>query len=500
MIYKFQFMIALPNVKKSVSMMEGGEKKVGEDPNVSLGKAAIKNFCEASTIHGISSIFLAKNVVTRLFWIAMFLSVCSLLLWEVLQLVKKITSNDVVMTSRRVFEREIEFPVVILSNADPYSKAKLSKFPQKATGTGKLDHLRDILSNLSSAEALELGSYLGYSCQFGGTRCLVERLAVPWIGNYLRFNGDIIWKQKNPGPEHGLQMIVVLNESDYSNTFDNGQGVFVSIDNTPFLTYSLQRNKGVVAAPGTLTRVKMKKKKLIRLPYPYPDKCIEDTDVLEMKGFHFKVPLGRYYSVEYCTFLTMFRNQMISCGVVDPEYKFLIERYMFVEKSNVSFNISGNASEIESIHKCLERVASESTMNDCRPPCTDKEYDFTISHLRWPSAEEAKEKLERLKTSGPNASSYQNWTLDNIYKNMLKIEIYFSDFNVEVMEQKPAYGYVDFASDLGGQIGLWIGASVYSAFEVWSLLVSLTYYLFRSACNGGWIGKSRSKGTKPEET
>ena len=458
---------------------EGEGKR--EDIGVSLGKAAIKNFCEASTIHGISSIFLAKNFITRLFWIAMFLSVCSLLLWEVSQLVKKFRGNDVVIGSRRISEVEVEFPVVILSNADPYSNAKLMQFPQKANGTGKLEHLRDILSNLSFAEALEIGSYLSYSCHFGGTRCLVEKLAFPWIGNCLRFNADFSWKQKNPGPEYGLQMVFLINESDYSNTFDNGQGIFISIGSTPFLTHSLQRNKGVMASPGTLTKINMKKKKVIRLPYPYPDNCEKETDVYELRGFHFKFPLGRFYSVDFCQFLSMLRNQMISCGVADPEYKFIIDGHVVVEKSNISFNISGNKHEAQSIRNCLNRVAAESAKSNCRPPCADEEFEIIMSHLRWPSTEEAKNRLEVLKVIGPNASNYQNWTLDNIYKNMLKIEIYFSDFNVEVLEQKPAYERVDFASDMGGQIGLWIGASVYSAFEVCSLLVSLTYCVVRSA-------------------
>jgi len=38
---------------------------------------------------------------------------------------------------------------------------------------------------------------------------------------------------------------------------------------------------------------------------------------------------------------------------------------------------------------------------------------------------------------------------------------------------------LEFASDLGGQVGLLIGASVYSALEVLSLMVSLSYYMLQ---------------------
>jgi len=87
--------------------------------------------------------------------------------------------------------------------------------------------------------------------------------------------------------------------------------------------------------------------------------------------------------------------------------------------------------------------------------------------------------LDYMKMHSAQTSAVQNWTVDSIYKNMLKIELYFSDFDTDVIEQKPAYGLLEFASDLGGQVGLLIGASVYSALEVLSLMVSLSYYMLQ---------------------
>ena len=64
--------------------------------------------------------------------------------------------------------------------------------------------------------------------------------------------------------------------------------------------------------------------------------------------------------------------------------------------------------------------------------------------------------------------------------NALAIEVHISDFTVEIIEQSPAYDWDNFLSDLGGQMGLWIGASVYSGVELVSILLKLILYHINS--------------------
>ena len=447
----------------------------------SLAKSAVDHFCETSTIHGISPIFSANSKITRVLWIGMFVSVCSLLAWQISELVQKVNANGIVIASTRVSEKELDFPVVTFSNADPYSRARLARFPQILNGSRKLEYLRGVLSNITADEAREIGGQLDYHCLFGGKGCLFTERSFPWLGNCWHFNFFSDQKQKNTGPESGLKVIFTINESDYSNTFDNGYGVYINIANSPFISLPVQRNKGILAAPGMLTRINMRKKNIFRLEHPYPDDCRKDSDVKELKGFYFKSSLEGYYSMDFCRSCSMFRKQMIQCGVIDPEYKFIVDHYLVIEKSNVSYRISGNSSEVDNIWDCLKRVSNENLESDCKPPCNDCEFDFTISTLRWPSTQEAMDRLAYMKKHWPQTSAVQNWTVDSIYKNMLKIEIYFSDFDIEIIEQKPAYGLLEFASDLGGQVGLWIGASVYSVLEVLSLMAILNYYIVERA-------------------
>ena len=435
-------------------------------------KSAVKQFCETSTIHGVSSIYNAGSALLRILWIGIFLTVSSLMMWQISELVMKIYKRDVLITARKASHDQLQFPCIIVSNAGPYSKSKLKSLVPTASGPPEIENMKKIISNLSYSQVSALSNVLHYSCNFGGKGCQAGREIFPLIGEYLWFNRNFDWKQMIPGPENGLELVLNINESNYANVFKHGYGVLIYIGEL-FVTYSHLHNKGIAAPPGTLTKINMRVKKITRLPYPYPDNCEAETDVKELQGFHFHYTIRQIYSLDFCKFLAMIRKQMTSCGVVDPQYSFLAKEMVIVKKSNISYSIPGNKIEEESIMRCLKRVANGKIESNCRRPCVSYEFDYTVSHLRWPTVEEAEERLETLKKSSSQA---RNWTLEDIYENLLKVQIYFSEFDIDEVEQKPAYTWNMVPSDLGGLIGLYIGASVYSGLEVFSFLFSLAYH------------------------
>ena len=453
-------------------------------PSLSLAKTAVKNFCEASTIHGISSIFNAKNILMRVFWIAMFASVLSLLAWQVTMLLEKVYSNDIIITTRKVYRKEMDFPVILIANADPYSKEMLANLSKSLANVSKDDvYLKKILSRITPQQLRNVG-HQPFSfamlplqmCMFFDDGCWNEMgyLAFPLVGNLLLYNFDRHVKQRKPGFAHGFSMILNINASDYSNIFRNGYGVLIYISNEYLVTYRKLRNGAISVAPGTVTQIKIRKKEIKRLSHPFPDNCKKEIFVTGINGVQFKQKIK--YSRGSCEFIALLQHQIHSCSFADPSYKAVVESVIDIKKSNISFKTPEDLN-VSKAWNCLKRAELDYIENKCQPPCDDEEYDFTISSLRWPTTEEAVELLDKIKASFPASSNAQSWTVEDVYKNLVKIEIYFSDFEVEVVEQKPAYGWSEFVSDFGGQVGLWIGASVYSAFEIGSLLLSLCYCL-----------------------
>eukprot|EP00057_Strongylocentrotus_purpuratus_P010543 XP_011665017.1 PREDICTED: acid-sensing ion channel 4-like [Strongylocentrotus purpuratus] len=60
-----------------------------------------------------------------------------------------------------------------------------------------------------------------------------------------------------------------------------------------------------------------------------------------------------------------------------------------------------------------------------------------------------------------NRENTAEWTR----RNMAKVEIFYDEFNYEHIRQEPAYMIADLLSDIGGQLGLWVGLSIITIFE-----------------------------------
>ena len=261
-LYQFDFVNSLPTLlpflklqlqdllsqRKSAVMGEHIQAKQLKTERTLVAKSVVKQLFETSTIHGISSIYNASNALQRVFWVGIFLSVCSLLTWQVTKLVMKVNKNDVLLTSKKVSYDMLDFPCVIVSNAGPYSKSKLRDIEPTDQGSLQIESLKKILSNISALRVAELSNDLQYSCTFGGKDCQVETGIFPLIGTFYKFNCILHRTQMKPGPENGLELVLNINESNYAYIVKHGYGALVYIGDS-FAAYSHFHNKGIAVAP-----------------------------------------------------------------------------------------------------------------------------------------------------------------------------------------------------------------------------------------------------------
>ena len=50
--------------------------------------------------------------------------------------------------------------------------------------------------------------------------------------------------------------------------------------------------------------------------------------------------------------------------------------------------------------------------------------------------------------------------------NLVRLVVYYDDLSYEIHRQQPSYDFAFFLGDIGGQIGLFIGAGAMSYFEL----------------------------------
>ncbi|KAL0618479.1 Acid-sensing ion channel 3 [Plecturocebus cupreus] len=91
----------------------------------------------------------------------------------------------------------------------------------------------------------------------------------------------------------------------------------------------------------------------------------------------------------------------------------------------------------------------------CPNPCASTRYAKELSMVRMPSRSAARFLSQKLNRS----EAY-------IAENVLALEVFFEALNYETVEQKKAYEMSELLGDIGGQMGLFIGASLLTILEI----------------------------------
>nr|KAF6277027.1 acid sensing ion channel subunit 3 [Myotis myotis] len=91
----------------------------------------------------------------------------------------------------------------------------------------------------------------------------------------------------------------------------------------------------------------------------------------------------------------------------------------------------------------------------CPNPCAITRYAKELSMVRMPSRAAARYLARKYNRS----EAY-------IAENVLVLDIFFEALNYETVEQKKAYEVSELLGDIGGQMGLFIGASLLTILEI----------------------------------
>ena len=132
----------------------------------------------------------------------------------------------------------------------------------------------------------------------------------------------------------------------------------------------------------------------------------------------------------------------------------------------------------------------------CHPPCEEFVYDVSYSLAKWPASGFEGERTyyeifeagmfsERFgRTSKERkefVSNYFNETnRHETMKNFARLNVYIADSNVVVTREAPDFEFSQLVSDIGGQLGVWVGMSVVTLSEVIELIYLLLYHFLAS--------------------
>ena len=437
-------------------------------------KKLISKYLSSSAVHGLGKIQEANRFSLRLIWVLVFMGFFGFLLYDIVYLFQKLLKHETRTKTQTFHYLDIKFPAVTVCNKNFFRWDDIKKrtnfdkmFENKLyneTYVGISEGLHyDYFIKLTNTNVSDLEK-AGQSlkdfllidqtgempyCYFGAHMCDFKQhfklYSAYSTGNCATFNWRNNLTQNNIGSDYGFHVLLNLQQSTY-NEFPRYQDGFAGVEvyihepEDEFPTFT----EAVLASPGEMTRISLKEYVVKRLKHPYPDKCENRKNGV--------------FTVSACDVLCLIDHQIKRCQAVYPVFKSFALKF---HDSN-DFRVAdwNNSSDKSCIKETEQLLHSGVLKCNCPLPCHEKVFYKVVSHAMWPT-----KKLSKRIDTMFNSERFNFTHHESIYENLVALEIYFADFLIEETIHEAAYGYAEFLSELGGQMSLFIGASLFSIFE-----------------------------------
>uniref|UniRef100_A0A8C5J303 Uncharacterized protein n=1 Tax=Junco hyemalis TaxID=40217 RepID=A0A8C5J303_JUNHY len=416
------------------------------------GLSSLRAFAHSSSLHGISHVFAYGAVsLRRVLWGGFFLGSLGLLLLVCAERVAYFLTYPHVTKLDEVAARNLTFPAITICNLNEFRFSKITRNDMYHVGEllallneryeisnpqlaepHVLAALRD-KANFKNFKAkpfsmAEFYNRTGHDladmllqCSFRGTGCTARNFTVIFtrLGKCYTFNpggpGREVLTTLQGGSGNGLELMLNVQQEEYlpvwgdtdETSFEVGVKVQIhSQDEPPFID-----QLGFGVAPGFQTFVSCQQQRLVYLPPPWGD-C---------KATPIESDFFTNYSLTACR--------------LDCETRYL------AENCNCRMvHMPGNAN-----------VCTPEQYKECADPALAP-VSLCPHHCE--------------SGSGVPCPLVPCPPRDNV----LVLDIFFEALNYEMIEQKKAYEVAGLLGDIGGQMGLFIGASLLTILEIFDYL------------------------------
>ena len=430
------------------------------------------------TIHGVSRINSAETKTARVIWLLLWVSALMFLIYMAGAVTFKYLKYEVYINVDIQTKDKMILPAMTFCNTNFYkpelyendTAPVLEKFPQNCSHFNRSDFKNDMnFKFFWYACRVFLGNYKGNSAAVSRSMPSYFKFPTHWsltphIYPCFTLNRESKLVQYTEGENGGLQMMMYYEEEvpkvfqypTHEILVDKRQGMFVIIHD-PKQGYP--GDEGIILTPGHHTHINIKKKIIKRLPSPYKSHCRRD-DEPRIESIY----PGR----------NTLQNCLMSCFWVDLYKKCqaaFIENRAFMSKEK--YPGIANYSD-PNFWKCVNKSISRGkhAKCDCRYPCEEEVYETKTNRNPWPQAFQASSLLPIIRAS--NGKPHENYTVDEIRARMIKLSISYENKADVIQEEKKLYILSSIVSDLGGQMGLFLGASLLSVAEILALVITYT--------------------------
>ncbi len=393
------------------------------------------NLVLASTSHGLPNIFRTERIFIKILWFILFLFFSAIGLLMVAQSISNFFNYETLTLIELIYENPIRFPDTTFIN------------------------MNNPRSNASINESFVFCFFDGRPCDFKFFEIIQDNLG------FVSYK----FKERNMSKSgYMFGLVLLINLGNISNSISGTGGLKVIFSNkTDIGYYGGLPTKGYNIPTGFHSDLIVNKIFTSKLDLPY-NRCIKDTNSsksFDSDLFRYLVENSKFsYSQDSCINYCIGREINIYFNISKKPDDFL---NIFYSNTNVS------QTEIFSYFLANINDINESCLKECPLECETVNYEPIIS-----SSQFSLDKLiQFLKSySFPN-DLYKNLT-QNDFNNLVYMHIYFDSQGYKYVSESPKMEFIDLISNIGGNLGLFIGISFLSFFEIIELLLETLLILF----------------------
>lgn len=525
---------------------QGWVKTKEEQKSVDTFTSLTKDFCGYTSAHGFERIMSSKQWIRKAFWSLLFIAAIVVLCFQVLTLFEKYQSRPLVTLVSLQSDTSLPFPTVTLCNfnAIKYDALLKSDFSDLLDTIKKQNSSSNSTSSLANDDAVpttygptptdydedydedfdywgdddvedpenldeeyfasekvslllagkdeDYLSNLGHqfedmilSCTYRGVSCsnftgnFWTKFWHYKYGNCFLFNSGLsssgsnspVIKSNKAGPTHGLNLEINVEQDLYLDQLTPEAGIRLDISSQGYMPFPMER--GLSIPVGFATSIGLRKV-MIERQDPFNNNRCHKNSSIDKSNLYTRM-FNATYSSTACKESCLANNQFLQCGCM--EYRFPVDKIPVCDITNKT--TIGCLNKLQKHYRDNKLNCSSS----CPPPCSQEEFKISTSLAVWPSENYEVFYQDELEKRGKFVWS----DFDSLRKNVLKVQIFFEELNVEMIKEQKSYGIADFASDIGGQLGLWIGFSVLTIAEFIEFFMLLFAHLVKKCTSRGKV-------------
>ncbi|XP_071164900.1 acid-sensing ion channel 1-like [Mytilus edulis] len=422
------------------------------------------DYIESTGFHAVNKInFGRKHPLARtVFWIVLWLASASFLIYIVATELSSYYSNPTFTTLSMRHAEELQFPAITICNLSTKNRSMfgddnrtehyylgITPKPTEGTPVNWSDpfYFTEGFFNERTIEDLYKESkQLNQFIEFHEFDLKDNYLNYTPVATDLRlcvrFNGGSPVTTPMYGGLYNLHVYIdLLLDDDYypENYLSSGLKVAVHDQNEAVLMV----NNGFLVPPASEASVEITRKQNKYLPSPY--KAFENNICEESAS---------NYSASKCRHDCLRDSIMQKCGCFDFMFESPTGKYCSKERY------------AECVRPAIWAILETGSKCMCPFACQRTTYGTKLSFGKFPSNFMSKSLVKLL-----------NETEEHIKKNYVSLRIYYKNLQTTITEQKPKYENAgDIFSNVGGQMGLFLGASILTVIELGEFMLFVMWY------------------------